>query len=79
MPTITPAAPPRAEPMAKVMVTILLILMPIKLAVSLSWATARMALPIFVFCTIKVSAIINKRDDSKTSISTREIMKNGVS
>jgi hypothetical protein len=45
---ITPATPARIPPMAKVVTITRLTLMPIRLAISLSSATARMALPTLV-------------------------------
>ena len=59
MPTSTPAAAASAEPIANVNEMTLFASMPMSCAVSVSNDTARIALPIFVFCTMYVSSAIS--------------------
>ena len=63
--------PASAEPMANVKVIVLLMSMPISCAAPVSSDTARMALPILVFCTRNVSASIEITDTTMVTIALR--------
>ena len=63
--------PASAEPMANVKVMVLLMLMPISCAAPVSSETARMALPMRVFCTRNVSASIESTETTIVTIALR--------